>query len=347
MSNVYEVDHLSLLSLENEVISDLIIKFVGSDKTLRVHKLILAQVSTVYKLQLYGELSENARAEGDFSGSIEVIEEQEFSYETYYIFIRHIYGDKVIIKNCSSYETLLQLLQMANLYLVQKLADLVHKRITDLKMTMGILLPSLETALAYRKLDGFDNICDTVDKKIVATFSALPVIEQHRFYKLQRQDNPDLVAALIQLMAEKEPATSATQTEAEVASRKFHHFYQNNKEDKPELVNALVDLMSDFVLGKVVECTPKEVVGCTNCKMPAGKCKHGKPLDAVPHQGMRFLFLGSICRVESVAFVFVAFRAGGGREEYDLKLKREYDGKMFDLKYPEGNSRNLIYHCKI
>ena len=106
---------------------------------------------------------------------------------------------QVIIKNCSSYETLLQLLQMANLYLIQKLADLVHQRITELKMAMGILLPSLETALVYRKLDGFDNICDTVDKKIVATFSALPVIEQHRFYKQQRQDNPDLVAALIQL----------------------------------------------------------------------------------------------------------------------------------------------------
>jgi len=338
MSNIYEVDHLSLLSLENEVISDLIIKFVGSNKTLRVHKLILAQVSTVYKLQLYGELSENARAEGDFSGSIEVIEEQEFSYETYYIFIRHIYGDKAIIKNCSSYETLLQLLQMANLYLIQKLADLVHKRITDLKMTIEILLPTLETALAYRKLDGFDNICDTVDKKIVATFSALPVIEQHRFYKQQRQDNPDLFAALIQLMAEKEPATSATQTEAEVFSRKFHQFYQNNKEDKPEVVNTLVDLMCDFVLDVVEEA----VVGCTNCKMPAGKCKHGKQVDAVPHQGMKCSVYGSIWRVESVAFA----SAGGGQEEYDVKLIREKDGRVFDLKYPEGIFRGLTYHCK-
>ena len=247
---------------------------------------------------------------------------------------------QVIIKNCSSYETLLQLLQMANFYLIQNLADLVHQRIADLKMTMGILLPFLETALAYRKLDGFDNICDTVDKKIVATFSALPVIEQHRFYKQQRQDNPDLVAALIQLMAEKEPATSATQTEAEVASRKFHQFYQNNKEDKPELVNALVDLMYDFVLDVVEEV----VVGCTNCKMPEGKCKHGKQVDAVPHQGMRLWYLHGqiwyICRVESVAFA----SAGGGQEEYDLKLKRD-DG-VFDRKYPREFS-HFTYHCKI
>ena len=219
---------------------------------------------------------------------------------------------------------------MAKLYLVQKLADLVHQRITELKMTMGILLPSLETALAYRKLDGFDNICNDIDEKIVATFSALPAGDQHRFYKQHRQDNPELVAALIQLMVEKEPA--ASETEAEVVTvnmRKFYKFYQAHKEEKPELVNALVDLMPDFVLG--------ELVGCTNCKMPKGNCKDGKDIDVVPHQGMRFnvqgyrLGMDTISRVESVTLDSIA----GGKEEFNVKVKREYNGKICEMKYPK------------
>jgi len=96
MSNIAEVDHLKLLEPgASKIIPDITIRFEGSssDKTLVAHKYVLAQMSTVFEEQLYGTLSANAKAEGDFSGSIEVITEKEFSFETFNTFIRHIYGD--------------------------------------------------------------------------------------------------------------------------------------------------------------------------------------------------------------------------------------------------------------
>ena len=70
---------------------------------------------------------------------------------------------------------------MANLYLIESLAEIVIQRITDLKMTMDILLPSLAMVLEYRKLEGFNSSCDYVAKKIVETFSKQRVGNQHKF----------------------------------------------------------------------------------------------------------------------------------------------------------------------
>ena len=308
MSNIYEIDHLKLLSKETMIRSDLTIKFVGTDETLDVHKYILAMVSTVYELQLYGEMSEHARAEEAFSGSVEIIEENDFPYKTYYMFIRHIYGDKEIIKNCCSYESLFQLLQMAKLYLIEKLSKLIELRITGLPITMDLLIPSLKTVLVYQKLEGFREICENVNRNIVDTFSALPLRDQYKFYKLQRQGSSEVVAALIALMAENVQSTPAETKHAlcTVDMSKFYKFYEDHKEEQPEYVKALFDVMSDFVLEDLLE-----VVDCTNCLMPAGKCKNGKLFNAhpLPHQGMLYKTSeGAVFHVESVSITDIVVR---------------------------------------
>lgn len=344
MSNIAEVDHLKLLEPgASKIIPDITIRFEGSssDKTLVAHKYVLAQMSTVFEEQLYGTLSANAKAEGDFSGSIEVITEKEFSFETFNTFIRHIYGDKDIVRNCTSFETLFQLLQMAWLYLIDKLAELVPQRINDLPITMDILLPTLETVLAYRNLDGFGYICESVDKKMAATFSCLPMRDQHRFYKQHRQTSPQLVGALINLIADNKPAEAEAELEVcLVNKRKFYQFYQENQKDRPELVNALVDLMSDFVLEDFLELD-----GCKNCLMTREECKHGKLLESVPHVGLRYKAPnGSPSYVESVIHTGTT---SSGQKEYDIKQRTDVRGQIYKCKYPNDFLDGRTYLCKI
>jgi len=340
MSNITEVDHLRLLQPgATKIIPDVEIRFAGSGETLVAHKYVLAQMSTVFEEQLFGPLSANAKAEGDFSGSIEVITEKEFSYETFNTFIRHIYGDKEIVGSCTSFETLFQLLQMAWLYLVDRLAELVPQRINDLPITMDILLPTLETVMAYRNLDGFGYICESMERKIAATFSSLPMRDQHRFYKQHRQANPELVAALIQLIGGNKPAESEPELEAcMINKRKFYEFYLANHEARPDLVNALVDLMSDFVLEDFLEAE-----GCGNCLMTLERCKNGQLLETVPHVGLRYKAPnGCPSYVESVIHTGTT---PSGQKEYEVKQRTDIRGQIYKSKYPTDFLAGRTYLC--
>ena len=183
---------------------------------------------------------------------------------------------------------------MAKLYLIDKLGELVNQRIANLKMSMEILLASLETVLAYRNLEGFKEICEKVTKEIVSTFSALPNAAQFRFYKEQRQDNPELVAALINIMSARKLSENAEPDLQMFDLNQFYQFYQDQKDEHPEQVKVLIDLMSSFV--------KKASIGCTNCVMPPGLCKDGQPIEVVPHPGMRLKYENddAIYQVEGV-----------------------------------------------
>ena len=132
---------------------------------------------------------------------------------------------------------------MAKLYLIDKLGELVNQRIANLKMSMEILLASLETVLAYRNLEGFKEICEKVTKEIVSTFSALPNAAQFRFYKEQRQDNPELVAALINIMSAKKLRADALPDVLTYDLNHFYRFYQEQKDGQPDQVKGMIDLM--------------------------------------------------------------------------------------------------------
>jgi len=329
-----EADSLKLLDLESKILHDLEIKFEGTDKTLIAHKQTLATVSTVFEDQFYGPLSANARADGHLSGEVEVILEKQFDYETYNMFIRHIYGDKEIIQSCCSYGTLFPLLTMAKLYLIEKMVEVVEKRINDLKISMDIILSALEAVLAYRNLEGFKSICDCVGNKIVTTFSAQSNIEQHKFYKRNRQDNPELVDALIELMAEQKLDGSQSEEFCLVDLKRFYKFYRDNKKEQPEVVDSLVDLMSEFVLNGP-ECSILQ--RCSNCRMPPGQCNHDKEVnrDVIPHPGMQFIGVhsGTLLIVENVTCTSV-----GGLQDVNVKFK--------DKPNTTFSSMSLKYFCQ-
>jgi len=351
MSNITEINFLKLLSEGSKILPDVTFKFEDSEKTLVVHKQVLALMSTVFEEQFYGPMSAHARADGYLSSEMEYIEEKDFHYETFYIFIRHLYGDKDILNNCSSYSTLFQLLNMAKLYLIDKLGELVHQRIQNLEMSMEILLASLETVLAYRNLEGFKEICEKVTKEIVSTFSTLPNADQFRFYKDQRHDNPELVASLIDIMSAKNLAANAEPIEYTFDLRRFFQFYQENKEGQPEKVNALVDLMSDFVQneseGQRNNRKVKHVEMCTNCVTPVEYCKDGQLVDVVPHPGLRYLYDGEKYQVETV------IRSGysaDGNQDYRIKeaIVEESGnlGRCFNSSYSTTFKGWSKYACK-
>ena len=240
---------------------------------------------------------------------------------------------------------------MAKLYLIDKLGELVHQRIENLKMSMEILLASLETVLAYRNLEGFKEICEKVTKEIVSTFSALPNADQFRFYKDQRHDNPELVASLIDIMSAKNLAANAEPIEYTFDLRRFFQFYQENKEGQPEKVNALVDLMSDFVQneseGQRNNRKVKHVEMCTNCVTPVEYCKDGQLVDVVPHPGLRYLYDGEKYQVETVT------RSGysaDGNQDYRIKeaIVEESGnlGRCFNSSYSTTFKGWSKYACK-
>jgi len=285
-------------------------------------------------------LSANTRlsALGHLSGDIEVLVEQEFRYVTFNMFLRHIYGDKVIVEACSSYENLFQLLQMSKLYLMDKLSDIVVKKISALNISMDSLLSSLETAGAYKNLDGFEHICSNVEKKVQATFCNQSSVYQYSFYKQHRLDNPRLVFALIDMMTDAKLSATAPNSilngvKLHVAVKtkvmktaavklvepprpqpighvvkftKFYQLYKDNKEKNPELVNALIDLMPDFVIDES-DSAQKEDVVCSNCLVPPTKCKNGQKINAVPHVGMRYLEVGRSAEASCKVHVALAY----------------------------------------
>jgi len=190
------------LSPQRKIPADILFKFVGSDKTLSADKFVLGNVSDVFHEQFYGPLSENAKAEGLFFGGVEHVLEQKFSYETFNTFLQHIYGNKEIIKNCSNFEILFELLEMAKFHLIDKLTAVIQKKIEKLKVTMENLLLVLYLVDHYKNLCGFQEITAGLAKKISTRFGSLSCKEQNKFYKENRADNPDLVNALVDLMAE-------------------------------------------------------------------------------------------------------------------------------------------------
>ena len=211
------------------------------------------------------------------------------------------------------------MLTMAKLYLIEKMVEVVEKRINDLKISMDIILSALEAVLAYRNLEGFKSICDSVGNKIVATFSAQSNIEQHKFYKRNRQDNPELVDALIELMAEQKLDGSQSEELCVVNLKRFYKFYRDNKKEQPEVVDSLVDLMSEFVLNGP-ECSIQAFIRCSNCRMPPGQCNHDKEVnsDVIPHPGMQFIGVhsGTLLIVENVTCTSV-----GGLQDVNVKFK--------------------------
>jgi len=103
MNSYAESDFLSLLTPRRKIPADVLFQFAGSDETLSAHKFVLAQVSDVYFNKFYGPLSENTMAEQELIGGVENVMENKFSFETFNIFHRYVYGDKQIDQRCSSF----------------------------------------------------------------------------------------------------------------------------------------------------------------------------------------------------------------------------------------------------
>ena len=235
---------------------------------------------------------------------------------------------------------------MAQLYLLDNMADAVKERIDHLQVTMESILSVMEIVLVYRNLEGFKEICDKIRVKIVTILTALPTYDLHKFYKLHRQDNPDSVAALIEIMSETKLAPSEAKPEYHVFNlSKFYQFYQDHKDEQPELVNTLVDLMPDFVL-EGPGSKPAPI--CSNCRMPSWQCKDGKRVDVLPHASMQFMDPNGV-GIHTVESVNILSSCEGS-----WMVKTVYSNSQFplqppsahDYNYPSAFNINFTFVCR-
>lgn len=207
MSSIGEQNMLSLLELGDSR-CDVKFRFGGHNEDISGHKLLLSLMSPVFFEQFFGPLSANARAVGDFAGVVEILNETEFSWEAFNTFMRHLYGDKDILKSCTSFVVLFELLQISNHYLIAQLSVLVKSHILELVSHLGHLLEGLEAARAYSSLQGFEDICQDVKSRVVTTFSRLSRLEQ-KFLTNKSRDDPHLAIALEELLAASGPEALA------------------------------------------------------------------------------------------------------------------------------------------
>ena len=181
---------------------------------------------------------------------------------------------------------------MAKLYMMPELETSVLAKITSLKITLLFLLPTLRIVQVYKDLDGFENICNKVNKKIVACFGSISVKEQSQFYRRHRKLFPDLVPVLMALMAnERTGGAAARSNHCLVDSNRFYKFYQLHC-NNPDIVDVLDDIMCNFLLENAdaarVDLEDLGITTCVNCRMPTERCKHGQLVEALPHVGLLF-----------------------------------------------------------
>jgi len=138
---------LSLLEPGKSRKVDVLYRFDGTREVVSAHKYLLAFISPVLDEKFFGPL---AMPPGEFPEGVEEIEENEFGFETFDIFVKHVYGDKEVIKNSSNYRILMELLQLSKLYFMTGLADLVATRIDELQVNMENLMEVLVTLQGHR-----------------------------------------------------------------------------------------------------------------------------------------------------------------------------------------------------
>jgi len=236
-----EADFLTLLNPERDIPSDIVIKFVGKEETIFAHKFVLAKVSPVFRKQFYGPWSAKRTASGgpegsksgesgnleskgtpetggsvgpetgggesgdpEIGGSV-VILEKGFSYSAFSSFIRHVYGDKTIVMSCTSFEGLFELFALAKYYLMEKLAKVIHLRVSKLEVTLENILVALATLLKYKNLESFDALSFVVSDKIKSIVTNISMGNLNHFYEENFDLNPDLVRFLIRLLADSKP----------------------------------------------------------------------------------------------------------------------------------------------
>ena len=163
---------------------------------------------------------------------------------------------------------------MSQHFLMEGLEKLVRERINSLAMSLNLLLPSLATTLKYDNYDGFKEICEMVRQKIVSKFSGLTAKERGQFFRDNRENNPDLVETLMDLMVkEKVCGTKAKPDLCIINSNAFYKYYEEHQKD-PAVIRVLDNIMNDFVY---------KAVGLADVK-DLNKVA-GKKLDKVPSDG--------------------------------------------------------------
>ena len=90
---------------------------------------------------------------------------------------------------------------MAKLYLMEKLEQIIMDVIDNFKVTFENLLIAFETAQKYRDLDGFEDLSEGVTNKIKTLVVSMPHSNLHQFYDDNLDTHPDLIRALIRLLA--------------------------------------------------------------------------------------------------------------------------------------------------
>jgi len=163
----------------------------------RCHKLLLSLVSPTFKDKFFGP---SRRKNRNTSGLCDVIEETEFSYEVFHMFVRFLYGDKHIIHRSQDFQQLFELLHMAKTHQMSRLVEIVLQRIVHVEVTMETVLSSLEIARHYRNIIGLQDISESLTQKVISAASSISNKELHEFYSQHRADKPDMVFHLINLM---------------------------------------------------------------------------------------------------------------------------------------------------
>lgn len=137
---------------------------------------------------------------------------------------------------------------MSKLYEMERLGDFVEERVGEMNVSMEDLLETLKTKENYEHLDGFKNICEEIEKKIVAAFSAYPTKERNKFYRKHREDSPELVQSLMDIMSKAKKEGPEAEPELSVVNvNKFFKFYQQYK-GNPDTLKVLDEIMKDFIL---------------------------------------------------------------------------------------------------
>jgi len=189
MSCMAEADFFSLLQEDEDTLYDVKFQFVDSHETVSGHKLLLSIMSPVFRQQFY-------RTHGVFYDDIEVILEEEFSYASFNMFIRHIYGDKKVIKTCSSFDLLFEILKIAKHYHISKLEKIVKDIIEGLKVVKDRIIPALRASFQYKDLRGFGPLAQKIIVKVKYLASTMSKKSLGIVYSENEAAYPELVQFL-------------------------------------------------------------------------------------------------------------------------------------------------------
>jgi len=159
MSTIYTADWLKLLGQDSEVPTDVTFRVVQSSGTFKVraHKLVLAAVSPVFRKMFYGDAT--FLKEED---EIEITDSECFAFQK---MINYIYSKSYSILMYSDIRDSFETLKVGDKYDLIDLVTLSRRAIESFVINSNNIGKVLRVVDTYKALEGFDTVCQDLNKR--------------------------------------------------------------------------------------------------------------------------------------------------------------------------------------